>query len=81
MNFPALFAVGPLGTTEILIILFIILLLFGAKKLPELARGLGKAKNEFTKAASEIEQEVNAPVDPKAPAKEAPPPSSPAGRN
>ncbi len=63
MNFPALFAIGPLGTTEILVLLFIVLLLFGAKKLPELARGLGKAKNEFQKASHEVEKEINSPDD------------------
>ena len=42
-----------LGTGEILIILFVILLLFGAKKLPELAKGLGKGVKEFKKAQNE----------------------------
>lgn len=36
-----------LGTTELLIILAVLLLLFGAKKLPDLARSLGRAKSEF----------------------------------
>ena len=61
-----LLAVFGLGSTEILVILFIVLLLFGAKKLPELARGLGKSMNEFKKASSELEREVNA--DPEEPA-------------
>ena len=39
--------------------LFIILLLFGAKNLPELAKGLGKGVNEFKKASNEIKDEVN----------------------
>ena len=47
-----------LGTMEILIILLIILLLFGAKKLPELAKGLGKGINEFKKASNDIKKEV-----------------------
>ena len=58
-----LLAVFGLGSTEILVILFIVLLLFGAKKLPELARGLGKSMNEFKKASSELEREVNADPD------------------
>jgi sec-independent protein translocase protein TatA len=41
-----------IGVTELLIILFIIILLFGAKKLPDLARGLGQGIREFKKAAS-----------------------------
>lgn len=57
MTPPALFAIVGLGTTEILVILFIILLLFGAKKLPELAKGLGKSMNEFKKASAEVEKE------------------------
>ena len=47
-----------LGTGEILIILFVVLLLFGAKKLPELAKGLGKGMNEFKKAQNEIKEEI-----------------------
>lgn len=46
-------AVGPLGTMEMLIILGIVVLLFGAKKLPELAKGMGKSIREFKKASSE----------------------------
>jgi len=41
-------------------------LLFGAKKLPELARGLGKAKSEFQKATDEAEKEIDK-VDPTKP--------------
>jgi len=44
---------GGLGWPEILIILVIVLLLFGAKKLPELARSLGKSINEFKKGKDE----------------------------
>jgi sec-independent protein translocase protein TatA len=61
MNTVSLFAIGSLGTTEILLLVFVVVLLFGAKKLPELARGLGKAKNEFQKASNEVEKELNAP--------------------
>jgi sec-independent protein translocase protein TatA len=43
---------------EILMILLIVLLLFGAKKLPELARGLGESMREFTKAREDVEREV-----------------------
>lgn len=49
------FAFLNIGNTELVIILVIILLLFGAKKLPELARGLGKSMQEFKKATREVE--------------------------
>jgi TatA/E family protein of Tat protein translocase len=47
-----------LGFGEILVILFIVLLLFGAKKLPELARGLGQGMREFKRATNEIQDEI-----------------------
>jgi sec-independent protein translocase protein TatA len=47
-----------IGTTELIIIMFIILLIFGAKKLPELAQGLGKGIREFKKASNEIQEEL-----------------------
>ena len=46
-----------LGTQEIILILIILLLLFGANKLPELARSLGVSVREFKKAVKEIEEE------------------------
>jgi sec-independent protein translocase protein TatA len=53
-----------LGFQELLIIFIIILLLFGAKKLPELARGLGKGINEFKRAQQGLEEEIkNASTD------------------
>ncbi len=42
-----------IGTTEIILIIVVILLLFGAKKLPELARGMGKSVQEFKKGVKE----------------------------
>ena len=44
-----------IGVQELLLILFIVLILFGAKKVPELAKGLGSALREFRKAAKDIE--------------------------
>ena len=46
-----------IGTTELIVIMFVILLLFGAKKLPELAQGLGRGIREFKKASSDIQDE------------------------
>ena len=48
-----------IGTTELLVILFIILLVFGSKKLPELAQGLGRGIREFKKATNEIQDELD----------------------
>lgn len=50
-----------LGGPDLIIIFVVLLLFFGAKKLPELARGLGQAMREFSKAKDEIEREVNRP--------------------
>jgi sec-independent protein translocase protein TatA len=52
-----------LGGQELILILLIILLLFGAKKLPELAKGLGRGMKEFKKAQTEIEDEFNKAVE------------------
>jgi len=49
---------GFLGTQEMVIIFLIFLLLFGAKKLPQLARGMGKSMGEFKKAREEFEREI-----------------------
>lgn len=47
-----------LGAQELLLILLIILLLFGARKIPEIARGLGKSVAEFKKGARELDDEI-----------------------
>lgn len=52
-----------LGGPELLIILVIILLLFGAKKLPELARGLGKSMKEFKQATQEVQDDFHEAMD------------------
>lgn len=49
---------GNLGATEIILIVLVILVFFGAKKIPELAQGLGKGIREFRKASREIEEDV-----------------------
>ena len=51
-------AIFGLGTPEIILICFVILLLFGSKRLPELARGLGKSIHEFKKATREAETDI-----------------------
>lgn len=48
-----------LGTPEIMLIMFAILLMFGGKKLPELARGLGKGIREFKDASDGVKREIH----------------------
>lgn len=62
MNNPLLIF-GNLGTTEFLIILLVILLLFGGRKIPELMRGLGKGVRSFKEGMNEVESEINKPVE------------------
>ena len=64
-----------LGGGEIILILAIVLILFGARKLPELAKGLGQGIREFKKATREVTDEVQNAVDetPPPPAKRLPP--------
>ena len=49
---------GSFGGMEVIIILMVILLFFGAKRIPELARGIGKGITEFRKASDEIKKEI-----------------------
>ncbi|MBK7230492.1 MAG: twin-arginine translocase TatA/TatE family subunit [Ignavibacteriales bacterium] len=49
---------GNLGAGEIILIVLVILLLFGAKKIPELAQGLGKGMKEFKKSLKDVEEEI-----------------------
>ena len=48
-----------LGGGEIFMIVFLVLLLFGSKKIPELARGLGKGIRYFKEATSDVQNEIN----------------------
>lgn len=52
-----------LSTTEILVIVVLVLLLFGAKKIPELARSLGRASYEFKKAKDDLVNDVKDVAD------------------
>ncbi len=49
---------GSLGGGEIFLILLVVLLFFGSKKIPELARGLGKGMREFKDATNNIQKEI-----------------------
>ena len=74
---------GNLGLPELMVIFLIVLLIFGAKKIPEIAKGLGKGINEFKKAKDGLVDDLSEEDKPK-PANDAaksaaakPPPSSP----
>ena len=54
--------IGNLGMGEILIILLIVLLLFGAKRIPEVAGSLGKGINEFKRNMSDAQRAITEPV-------------------
>lgn len=49
---------GPLGLPEILIILVVVLLIFGPKRLPELSKGLGQSVREFRKGIKDIKDDI-----------------------
>ena len=51
---------GNLGAGEIIAIVLVILILFGAKKIPELAQGIGKGMKEFRKAVKDVEEDIKA---------------------
>ena len=67
-------AIFGLGTPEVILISFVLLLLFGARRLPELARGMGKSIHEFKKASAEAEREIRQSIDEQP---KAPPPTKP----
>ncbi|MFA7228276.1 MAG: twin-arginine translocase TatA/TatE family subunit [Melioribacteraceae bacterium] len=49
---------GNLGAGEILLIVLVILILFGSKKIPELAQGIGKGMREFKKALNDVQEDI-----------------------
>ncbi|MGA1198044.1 MAG: Sec-independent protein translocase subunit TatA/TatB [Candidatus Latescibacterota bacterium] len=59
-----MFGMGP---WEILVILLIALLLFGAKRIPEIAQGLGKGITEFKRAVRDVQGEIENAADPSVP--------------
>lgn len=54
---------GGLGMWEIVLIFLVVLLLFGAKRLPEIGSSLGKGIREFKSSVKDIEREINAPAE------------------
>jgi sec-independent protein translocase protein TatA len=63
MNSTVLAAFGPLGTPELIIIAVLVLVMFGAKKLPTFARSLGRSVKEFQHAKTEFETEMHRAAD------------------
>ncbi len=49
---------GNLGAGELLIIVLVVLILFGSKKIPELAQGIGKGMREFKKALNDVQEDI-----------------------
>ena len=62
------------GGPELLVIFLIVLLLFGAKRIPEVAQNLGKGIREFKKSMREVQSEIDTAVDTPKPKVEAPKP-------
>ncbi len=53
---------GSLGPMEIILIVLVVLIFFGAKKIPELAQGLGKGIKEFRKGMKDVQEEITNPA-------------------
>lgn len=60
---PHALALLDVGGTEVLLIMLVTLLLFGSKRMPDLARGLGKSIREFKKATSGLEEELKRAIE------------------
>ncbi len=67
---------------EISLVVFVILLLFGAKRLPELGRGIGQFTREFKKSTREVEESIRASLEeePAAPVRKSVPPPEPVAK-
>ena len=61
--FPILGFIGPIGWQELLIILAIVLIVFGPRKLPEIAEAFGKSINKFKSATRDATDEVKKELD------------------
>ena len=57
-----LFLIAFPGGTELLVILLIVLILFGAKRIPEIAQGLGRGIKEFKKSVKDVQSEIESDV-------------------
>jgi len=59
---PGFCLIGPIGWGELIIILFLVLLFFGPRKLPEMADALGKSIQKFKKASRDVKDEIESSV-------------------
>jgi sec-independent protein translocase protein TatA len=71
-------AVLGLSGGELIIVLVAILILFGAKRIPEFAKGLGQGIKEFKKASSDVTNELHSAMNQETPPPPPPPPAKPA---
>jgi len=69
-------AVLGLGGGELVLVLVVVLILFGAKRIPEFAKGLGKGINEFKKASRDVQEEIERSVEEPPPAPKSTSPNS-----
>jgi len=60
---------GVLGGTEIMVVVIVALVLFGSRKIPEFAKGLGQAIKEFKKASNDVSDEIHRDPPPPPPSK------------
>lgn len=63
MNMNILLFIGGLGVSEILLIVLVVLLFFGGKKIPEMMKGLGKGVRSFKEGMKEVEKEIDVTDD------------------
>ena len=54
---------GGIGVQELLLIFLVVLLLFGAKRIPDIAHGLGKGIRDFRRAMNETKDEINRAIE------------------
>ena len=59
----SLLFLGNIGAGEIILIALVVILLFGAKKIPELMKGLGKGDRSFKEGISDIEKDINKEIE------------------
>ena len=70
-------AVMGLSGGELILVAVVVLVLFGAKKIPEFAKGLGQGIKEFKKASTDVQSEIQRSMDEPPPRPQTPPPTAP----